>query len=163
MANKPKLNQPDAKITTTLNDVNITIPSSMTKDFIIQQSIVDFKQHHVELNHKVYGDIKIEPDVITYNGRVYAAIKQQTIPTFDDCVKEWLAKGWGVINKEGFICFRTKLDGQEKDVIISKDDQELYFSSKEFTYDGTLEYFSFCCSFEIYDLLTKTINTLKKV
>ena len=150
MTSKPKLNQPDVEITTTFNDinipeslnVNITIPSEMMKDFINQQSIVDFKQQHVELNHKVYGDIKIESDVITYNGKVFMYTQKLT---FDECVKEWNKKGWLVsIHK--------------REIVISDNRSlaEISIDRKDKAY-----WCSHYLSFELHYLLTKTLKALE--
>lgn len=94
--NKPKLNEPDVEATiTTFNSttgenitINKTIPSQQFKDIFVtgmsvedQQTIVDFKQNHVELNIRENGLIKIEPGVITYNGKIYVAIDS---PTFEE-------------------------------------------------------------------------------
>lgn len=99
MKNKPKLNQPDIEIITTFSDidipeslnVNITIPSDMLKDFINQQSVVDFKRDHVELNLREYGNMKIERDVIIYNDKVFMYTQNLT---FSECIKEWEERGY---------------------------------------------------------------------
>lgn len=56
--NKPKLNEPDVEISTTISPIE-------------QQAIVDFKRNNTELYLYKYGEIKIEPNVITYNGKKY--------------------------------------------------------------------------------------------
>lgn len=70
-----KLNQPDVETTT-------------TNSLIDQQAIVDFKRNNTELYPYKYGEIKIEPNVITYNGKIYVAIDSFN-PTFEEVKKEW--------------------------------------------------------------------------
>ena len=82
--NKPKLNQPDVEATT-------------TNPIIDQQAIVDFKRNNVELNFREYGLIKIEPDVITYNGNIYTAIDSLN-PTLEQVQKEWENEGFEIIS-----------------------------------------------------------------
>lgn len=82
--NKPKLNQPDVEATT-------------TNPIIDQQAIVDFKRNNVELNFREYGHIKIEPDVITYNGNIYTAIDSLN-PTLEQVQKEWENEGFEIIS-----------------------------------------------------------------
>ena len=153
MKKKSKLNQPDVEITTTFNDsniseslnVNITIPSDMMENFISQQSIVDFKRNHVELNHKVYNDIKIEHDVITYNGKIYIATKNQS--TFKECIKEWEERGWEVYvsNREIEILETTSLS------VISIDRKDNSF------------WCNYYLSFELLELLNKTLKVLEEM
>lgn len=150
MTSKPKLNQPDIEITTTFSDidipeslnVNITIPSDMLKDFISQQSIVDFKRDHVELNFREYGKMKIEQDVIIYNDKVFMYTQKLT---FDECVKEWNKKGWLVsIHKREIEIRDTKTLTY---ISIDKKDKAYWCSAY--------------LSFELHYLLTKTLKALE--
>ena len=150
MTNKPKLNQPDIEITTTFSDidipeslnVNINIPSDMLKDFINQQSVVDFKRDHVELNLREYGNMKIERDVIIYNDKVFMYTQKLTL---DECVKEWNKKGWLVsIHK--------------REIVISANRSlaEISIDRKDKAY-----WCSHYLSFELHYLLTKTLKALE--
>ena len=115
----------------------------MLKDFINQQSIVDFKRNHVELDLREYGNIKIEQDIITYNDKVYTAIKPQ--PTFDECIKKWEERGWKVWYKDGngFDLHKSLLER------IS-----IYIPEQSYFSTVTL-------SFELHNLLTKTLKALE--
>lgn len=76
---KNKQNQPNVE----------TIPP------IDQQEIVDFKRNHTELDLYKYGHIKIEPNVITYNDKVYVAIDSSN-PTIEEIKQEWEEAGFEI-------------------------------------------------------------------
>lgn len=136
--NKPKLNQPDVEPTTTIPLVD-------------QQEIVDFNRNHAELNLYKYGEIKIEPNVITYNGKIYVAIDSLN-PTFEECIKEWEKIDFDVIKCES-----------QKRYEISNIDETIYFELIKIK--GEYLVVSHCCEFikpEIIYLLSKTLKALER-
>ena len=158
MTNKPKLNQPDVEITTTFNDinlpeslnVNINIPSDMLKDFISQQSIVDFKRDHVELNLREYGKMKIERDVIIYNNKVFMYAQKLTL---DECIKEWVERGWTVDELKQFPVIKIWKLNQEQCVVYN-----IYIFNKTLT-----SKIDFDADYETLNLLTKTLKALEEM
>ena len=167
--NKPKLNEPDVEVTTTTFNsttgesitINETIPSQQFKDIFVtgmkvedQQSIVDFKQNHGELNLREYGHIKFEPDVITYNGKIYVAIDSLN-PTFEEVKKEWKEKGWKIDEDEYF-----------KTITFIKGDRGIEFNIEEkyyFTFQPTPEHNSFNIDIEFHALICKTLKALEVI
>ena len=133
-----KLNQPDVETTT-------------TNSLIDQQAIVDFKRNNTELYPYKYGEIKIEPNVITYNGKIYIAIDSLN-PTFEEVKKEWEEKGFEVENNDKSISFRnTKLN---TDIYIDKVSKDIQICVCHYNYAQTI-------SFDLHNLLTKTIRALE--
>ena len=128
--NKPKLNQPDV-------NQNTTIP------VIDQQEIVDFKQNNVELNLNKYGLIKIEPGVITYNGKIYVAIDSLD-PTIEEVKKEWEDDDYIWEEDE----FDIKLIAKKPTYYLKI---RIFKNSK--TYQGTID-------FKLHIRLTKTFRAL---
>ncbi len=115
---------------------------------IDQQEIVDFKRNHVELNLHKYGHITIEPNVITYNERVYTAIDSLNL-TFEQAIKEWKEAGYFYIEDDDCIYF----DDDSRFIRIYKETKE-YCICDMF---GT----GICFNMKEHDLIHKIIKTMK--
>lgn len=122
---------------------------AVTFSLIDQQEIVDFKRNHAELNLREYGHITIEPNVITYNERIYIAIDSLN-PTFEQVIKEWEEAGYFYVEDDDCIYF----DDDSRFIRIYKKTKE-YCICDMF---GT----GICFNMKEHDLIHKIINTMKE-
>ena len=98
-----------------MNKEDIVVMDMRVED---QQTIIDFKRNHVELDLREHGCIKNEPDVITYNGKIYVAIDS---PTFEEeIIQEAKKLGYEYLKNDFYIDLtrgtkRITIDIQELD------------------------------------------------
>lgn len=138
--NKLKLNDPDVEQST-------TIP------LIDQQEIIDFKRNHVKLDPHKYGEIKIEPDTITYNGKVYVTIDSSAI---EEVKQEWIDDGYTWEENKDFITIYREDpldDNVVKEILINKS-RRTYECYNASDYDSQ----SLSLTLEEHARLTKTFR-----
>lgn len=109
-----------------------------------QQEIVDFNRNHAELNIYKYGEIKMEQNVITYNGKIYVAIDSLN-SNLKEVQKKWEDAG-----------YEFGVDEDNDAWVHESGIPKISF----YTYNKSIVCRLMDIPFEIYDLMTRTVQAL---